>query len=208
MIDSTALYQLSYGLYIISSSYEGKKSGCVANTLNQITSVPEKMSVTLNKNNFTTSIIEKSGYFTAVVLSKNVDMSMIGTFGFKSGKDEDKFKDITYGTDNFNLPYPMENVTARFTCKVVKTVDVGTHVMFIGELVEAVNLSKDEVMTYAYYHTVKKGVTPENAPSYQKPDENKGWRCMICGYIYEGDILPDDYICPICGATADKFEKL
>lgn len=208
MIDSKALYQLSYGLYIISSSYEGKKSGCVANTLSQITSDPAQLCVTLNKKNFTTSIIEKSGYFTGVVLSENVDMSVIAAFGFKSGKDEDKFHSYAHAMDSFNIPYLVENVTARLTCKVVKTVDVGTHIMFIGELLEAQTLSKEEVMTYAYYQSVKKGKTPVNAPGYQKKEESRGWRCTICGYIYEGEILPEDYICPICGATADKFEKI
>lgn len=209
-MDEKALYKLSYGLYVISSSFEGKDAGCVVNTLHQVTASPVQVSVALNKNNYTEEIIQKSGRFNAVVLTQNVDMEVIGTFGFYSSKDVEKFEKVPYVRDAHGIPSIKEHVAARLSCRVVNTLDVGSHVIFIGEVEEAEVLDHEEVMTYAYYHQVKNGKTPKNASSYQAPKEEKksGWRCTICGYIYEGDPLPEDYICPICGAPASVFEKV
>lgn len=207
-MDQKALFKLSYGLYIISTNYEGKDAGCVANTLQQVTSSPTQLAVTLNKDNDTEQLIEKAGRFCAVVLTKNTDMNLVRTFGFSSSKDVAKFDTCTYQRDAQNMPYPNEHMAARYSIKVTQQVDLNTHVMFIGEVEEAEVLSEEEVMTYAYYHQVKNGTTPKNAPSYQKETETKGWRCTICGYIYEGDPLPKDYICPVCGAPASVFEKV
>lgn len=207
-MNETALHKLSYGLYIISSTSEGKDAGCVANTLHQVTSSPVQLSITLNKDNYTEQIIEKSGSFNAVALTQNVSMDVIRTFGFQSSKDHEKYAEIPHARDCQNIPYVKDNTAAFYTCKVVAKLDLGTHVMFIGEVIDCDVLCKEEVMTYAYYHMVKNGATPKNAPSYQEKTEKKGWRCTICGYIYEGDPLPEDYICPICGAPASVFEKV
>lgn len=207
-MDNKAFFKFSYGLYVISAQADGKTSGCVANTLQQVTSSPARLSITLNKDNFTEQLIEKSGYFNGVVLSKNVDMDVIRRFGFQSGKDVQKYEDIESKKDGHGIPYIQQDATAYFSCKVVDHLDLGTHVLFIGEVVEAEVMSEDEVMTYAYYHQVKNGATPKNAPSYQEEVEKVGWRCSICGYIYEGENLPADYICPLCKATAAVFEKL
>lgn len=207
-MDQRALRTLSYGLYVITSSYEGKDAGCIANTLQQVTSSPVQLAITLNKKNYTTQIIEMSKRFTSVVLTQQCEMETIQTFGFQCSKEFDKFtKNIE--RDEQGFPFPSEHIAARFHCHVVNQFDLGTHLMFIGEVEEATCQEVDEeVMTYAYYHRVKNGGTPKNAPSYQEVSEKQGWRCTICGYIYEGDILPPDYICPICNAPADVFVKV
>lgn len=207
-MNEKSLYKLSCGLYIISSSYEDKISGCVANTLQQVTSSPIQLSITLNKENYTEHLIEKSGKFNAVVVSQNIDMDVIRRFGFQSGKDIDKYEGITHREDRQQIPYVSEHTCAYYTCKVVSHLDVGSHVIFVGEVVDMEVLSEEEVMTYAYYHQVKNGTTPKKASSYQEQTEKHGWRCSICGYLYEGEVLPQDYICPICGAPAAVFEKI
>ena len=207
-MNEKSLYKLSCGLYIISSSYEDKTSGCVANTLQQVTSSPVQLSITLNKENYTEQLIEKSGKFNEVVISQNIDMDVIRRFGFQSGKDIDKYEGIAHREDRQQIPYVSEHTCAYYTCKVVSHLDVGSHVIFVGEVVDMEVLSEEEVMTYAYYHQVKNGTTPKKASSYQEQTEKHGWRCSICGYLYEGEVLPQDYICPICGAPAAVFEKI
>ena len=207
-MDQKAFFNLSYGLYIISTSHDGKDAGCVANTLQQVTSSPQQMAVTLNKDNYKEQLIEKSGRFCGSVLSQDTDMEMIKTFGFQSSKDTNKFEKVESKRDKNGILYPISNIVSYFSVKVVQKVDLGTHVMFIGEVEEAEVVSEKEVMTYAYYHQVKNGSTPKNAPSFQQKTEKSGWRCTICGYIYEGDPLPEDYVCPLCGAPASLFEKI
>lgn len=207
-MNEKALFALSYGLYVISSEFEGKTAGCVANTLHQVTSSPIQVSITLNKNNVTEQYMENSGKFNAVVLTQNVSMDTIKTFGFQSSKDIDKYALVSHEVDGLGIPYMNEHVAARLTCNIVGKLDVGSHVTFIGEVVEAEVMSDEEVMTYAYYHKVKNGATPKNASSYQEKAEKHGWRCTICGYIYEGEELPEDYVCPLCGAPAAVFEKI
>lgn len=207
-MNNKAFFKFSYGLYVISAQADGKVSGCVANTLQQVTSSPARLSITLNKDNYTERLIEKSGYFNGVVLSKDVDMDVIRRFGFQSGKDVQKYEGIESKKDIHGIPYIQQHATAYFTCKVIKSLDLGTHVLFIGEVMDADVMSEEEVMTYAYYHQVKNGATPKNAPSYQEVVEKTGWRCTVCGYIYEGENLSEDYKCPLCGAPATCFEKL
>ena len=207
-MNQASLHKLSCGLYLISSQYDGKSSGCIANTLQQVTSSPVQLSITLNKNNYTEQLIEQSGTFNAVVLSQNVDMDVIRHFGFQSGKDIEKYETQDHKVDGCNIPYIQQHAVAYFTCKVVSKLDVGTHVIFVGEVVEMEVLNEEEVMTYAYYNKVKNGSTPKNASSYQEKAEKSGWRCTVCGYIYEGEVLPEDFICPLCGVPASFFEKV
>lgn len=207
-MDEKAFFKISYGVYIVSSCDNDKQSGCVVNTLSQVTSKPATLSVTVSKNNFTEKIIEKSGYFAAIVLTQNAPMELIGEFGFKSSKDVDKFAKFNTKLDSNGIKYVTDFAAARYSCKVINSVDLGTHVMFIGEVLDTEVLSNDEVMTYSYYHSVKKGTTPKNAPSYTETTAKKGYRCTVCGYILEADEIPEDFICPVCGAGKDKFEKL
>lgn len=207
-MDNKALFKLSYGLYIVSSSYDGQQSGCVVNTLSQVTSKPVKFSVTVSKDNFTSKIIAKSGCFAGVALTQQADMNLIGEFGFKSSEIIDKFAKFNTEIDKNGVKYVTDCAAARYSCKVIDSIDLGTHIMFIGEVLEAEVLSEDEVMTYSYYHSVKKGTTPKNAPSYNEEPVKKGYRCKICGYVLESDEIPEDFICPICGQGKDKFERL
>ncbi|MEG0709685.1 MAG: flavin reductase [Longicatena sp.] len=207
-MDQKALYKLSYGLYIISSSENGLDVGCVANTLHQVTSSPMQLSITLNKDNVTQQVIDRTKKFDAVVLTQECNLDVIGTFGFHSSKDVDKFEKVAFKRDDQGIPYLIDHCASRFSCQVVAQLDLGTHVTFIGEVKDAEVLNNEEVMTYAYYHQVKNGTTPKNAPSFQEAPASKGWRCSICGYIYEGEDLPSDFICPICKAPASVFEKL
>lgn len=209
-MDSKAFFKLSYGVYIVSGSADGKDGGCVINTMAQVTSSPARLSIALNKNNYTLKLIETSGTFSGVVLSDNVEMDLIRRFGFQSGKDVNKYDGIPQGRDGLHNPYPTEGVCARFTCRVVSTLDVGTHMLVIGEVVEAEVMDEAaQALTYANYHLKKNGTTPPNAPSYQEHTEKVvGYRCSVCGYILESDTLPDDFICPVCGKDASYFVKL
>lgn len=211
MLDKKALYQISSGLYLVSSKNEGHQAGCIINTLMQVTSKPVQVSITLNKENDTTDTILKSNVFHVTALASNVDMNVIATFGFQSSKEIDKFQSFETKYDTLDNPYIEEGMNASFACKVVHTLDVGSHIIIVGEVVESESLSQENSMTYAYYHDVKKGTSPKNAPTYQeeiKTDKKTKWRCKICGYIYEGEELPADFICPICGQPASMFEKV
>lgn len=208
-MDAKAFFKLSYGVYIISTSADGKNAGCVINTLTQVTAEPARLSIALNKNNETLKLIEGSGTFSAVVLSDDVSMDQIRRFGFQCSRDVDKFDGIAQGRDGLNNPYPTDGACARFTCKVVSTTDVGTHVLIVGEVVEAESLDSTAPLTYANYHLKKNGTTPPSAPSYQKETEKVvGYRCTVCGYILESDTLPEDFICPVCKKDASYFVKL
>lgn len=206
-MDNKAFFKMSYGLYLISSKSKENAGGCVVNTLIQVTSNPLQMTVTINKDNYTTSLIQESRYFTGVALAESATMDLIGEFGFKSSKDTDKFAGFETRTDENGIPYVGEQTVARFSCKVKETMDVGTHIIFLGEVTNAEVLDTEDAMTYTYYHKVKNGVTPPKASSYIA-EEKKGYRCKICGYVLEADVVPDDFECPICGQGKDQMVKL
>lgn len=221
-----ALYKISYGLYVVTSGKIDRCNGQIANTVFQTTSDPITIAVCINKQNFTHELIRESRVFVVMVLSKNTPLEFIGRFGFKCGRDVDKLEGINHRFGKTGAPIVLNNAIAYIEAEVVKEVDGGTHTIFIGRVVDADVLADDEPMTYAYYHKIKRGVTPQTAPTYIKEKEGLEmgkYRCIICGYIYdpeEGDPgsgiapgtpfeeLPDDWVCPICGATKDQFEKL
>lgn len=235
-MDNKAFFKLSYGMYVISSELNGRLNGQIANTVFQITSEPKMVAVSINKQNLTHQFMQKNGRFSISVLSKDTPMEFIGTFGFNSGKDMDKFKDIEYIKGNTGVPVVTQNALSYFELKVEQQIDVYTHTIFIGEVVNADLLRDGEPMTYDYYHKVKRGTAPKTAPTYVDPstlesafsrgaDQSKAgkYRCTLCGYIYDpekGDPeagvlpntafekLPDDWVCPICGVSKDKFEKI
>ena len=206
-MDSKAFQKLSYGLYLISTKNGDKAAGCVVNTLAQATSSPLQLAVTINKDNYTTRMILESGYFTGVALAQTATMELIGAFGFKCSKDVDKFEGFQTKTDKNGIPYVCEQVTARFSCKVVNQMDAGSHIIFLAEVEDAEVIDDSESMTYAYYHVIKKGVTPPKASSYVA-EPSKGYRCTVCGYVTDLDPLPDDFVCPVCGQGRDKFVKI
>jgi len=228
MMNTKALHKLSYGLYVVGSRKDNKLNGQIANTVFQVTSEPPTIAVSINKNNLTHQLIKESKAFTASALSQRTPLSFIGHFGFKSGRDIDKLEGINYKTGETQAPVVIENAVAYLEAKVIKEVDVGTHTIFIGELIDADVLTEEECMTYDYYHRVKRGTTPKTAPSYveekkeAKPKMAK-YECTVCGYIYDPELgdpdsgikpgtpfeeIPDDWVCPVCGASKDEFEEI
>lgn len=166
-MDLSAFFKMSYGLYVVSAEAGGRRAGCVVNTAVQVTSQPPRVSVAVNKENVTAGVIEAAGAFTVTVLDKTADMPYIGNFGFRSSDTYDKFEKYGCETSAVGSPYSPEHVCALLACRLVDTVDVGTHYLFIGEVVDAQVLSDEEPLTYSYYHAVLKGKTPPKASSYQ-----------------------------------------
>jgi flavin reductase (DIM6/NTAB) family NADH-FMN oxidoreductase RutF/rubredoxin len=221
-----ALHRISYGLYIVTSGKEGSCNGQIANTVIQVTSEPVTVAVSVNKQNFTHEYISKSRVFAVSILAKHTPLEFIGRFGFKCGRDTDKFQGTNYKTGKSGVPIVLDSTVAYVEAKVIKDVDMGTHTIFIGEVIDADILTDEEPMTYAYYHQVKGGATPRTAPTYLKEEDVRAgsrYRCTICGYIYDparGDPesgiapgtpfeqLPENWICPLCGAVKDQFEKI
>ena len=207
-MNNKAFFKLSYGLYVVSSSCDGQDSACIANTFVQVTSEPARVCITLNKNNYTTSLIENSCVYNVGVLLDDIDMDVIRRFGFQSGKDVNKFDGIDYEVDCQNIKQITEGIAASFSVKVISMTDVGTHIMFVGDVIDCKVINEGEVLTYANYHNKKNGTTPKNASSYQADTSKHGWRCTVCGFILEADELPEDFICPVCKQPASVFEKI
>lgn len=212
-MDKTAFYNLSYGVYLCTSWDEGRPVGCVANSAMQITSSPATLAVSLNHDNYTNKCVRDTGRFAVAVLGEHADPKLIGRFGFSSSKDTDKFAETPYAVRG-KMPVP-DDCVCWFSCKVIDTMETATHTVFLGEVLDCEVLKKDAPMTYAYYHKVLKGKTAANAPTYQ-PDQPAAeecgkYVCKICKYEYDGatpfEALPDDWVCPICGAPKSQFEK-
>ena len=172
-MDFTALQKLGYGLYIIYSKKGDKFNGQTANTVFQITSEPPTVAVSINKNNLTWEYIQDSKVFTVSVLKRDTPLPFIGRFGFRSGRDIDKLEGVNYKIGETGVPIILDNTTAYMEAKVTSQLDVGTHTIFVGEIVEANVLSQEECMTYAYYHEVKRGTTPKAAPTYAPKESEK-----------------------------------
>jgi len=225
MINFEALFKISYGLYIVSSGSEKYGNGFISNTVFQVTSEPPKFAACCNKDNHTASVIQSTGCFSVSVLHSDTAPGIFGTFGYKSGKDINKMEGMEIRYGETGVPIVLNEAIAFLECRVVETYDVGTHLMFIGELVQSDVL--DETMdpiTYLHYRNVKKGVAPKNAPTYidkSKLDKKAAgqdlakYECAACGYIYDEEKegkrfeeLPDDWVCPICGSEKEDFIKL
>ena len=192
----SVMYDLTYGLFVLTTTFEGKDNGCIINTAMQQTSTPNRISVTVNKNNYTCDLIAKSGVFNVNILSEKAPFFVFEHFGFKSGKDNVKFAGQITRTDN-GVPYLANYTCGVLSASVVSVVDLGTHVMFIGEVTQQLKTGSDAPVTYSYY---QKNIKP-------KPEKKAGYTCRICGYTYEGEVLPDDYICPICKHGVEDFVK-
>lgn len=228
-MNKNSLYKLSYGMYVICTKSGDKKNGQIANTLFQITSDPVTVAVSINKSNLTHEYIQKDGVFTVSVISESAPLSFIGNFGFKSGRDTDKFKDVKYKKGLTEAPVVLDYSVAYIEFKVINSLSAGSHTVFVGEMVDSEVLSEENVMTYAYYHSVKNGKSPKNAPTYisaeknedkKKEEKMKKYKCEVCGYIYDPDAgdpdsgiapgtpfdaIPDSWVCPVCGAGKSDF---
>lgn len=211
-MNPNTFHNLSYGVYIISTLDDERPTGCVANSVMQITSSPATIAVSMNHNNFTNACIAKSGKFAVSILSENSEPSVIGHFGFQSGKDVNKFDNIS-ALEKEGLSI-IPDACGYIVCNVIDKMETSTHTVFLGEVIDADVLESAPAMTYSYYHKVVKGKTAKNAPTYIPEEENvaeEKWVCSICGYIYDGDTpfeeLPADYKCPICKQPKEKFNK-
>lgn len=165
--DSTALFSMSSGLYVASAEAEGLRAGCVINTAVQVTAAPVRMSIAVHKDNVTTGVIRRAGAFTVTAIDQTADMPYIGNFGFRTSDTYDKFETYETAVSEVGSPYCPEHACAVYACNLIDTIDVGTHYLFIGEVVQAERLSSEPPLTYAYYHSTLKGKTPPKASSYQ-----------------------------------------
>lgn len=209
-----AFRNLSYGVYIVSSLDGDRPTGCVANSAMQITSSPATIAVSMNHDNFTNSCIEKTGKFAVSVMSEQSEAGLIGTFGFQSGRDVNKFDGVAMEWKE-GLPIVMD-ACCYLVCKVIDKMETSTHTVFLGEVIDADALKEEEPMTYAYYHKVVKGKSPKNAPTYIAEDEveppvkDGKWVCGICGYEYAGmisfDEVPEEFVCPLCKQPKSVFK--
>ena len=232
MLDLQSLFNLSYGMCIVSSKMGDDFNGCIVNTVFQVTPEPPMVVVSIHRENLTYEYISESGVFAISILAEVAPMDFIGRFGFKTGRDIDKFQNVNYRTGTTGAPIILDNTVGFLEAEVTESVDVETHTLFIGKIKACETIDSAKVpMTYCYYRDIKGGRTPRRAATYigvkPKPKPAKGaekmekYRCLICGYIYDPEVggpgsgvapgtsfgdLPDDWVCPDCGAGKDRFE--
>jgi flavin reductase (DIM6/NTAB) family NADH-FMN oxidoreductase RutF len=227
-----AFFKITYGLFVVSTKSDNKLNGYVSNTVFQVTAEPARFAITCSKNNHTAGMIQHSGVFAFSVLHKETKPDIIGTFGYRSGKDIDKFAKFNFMTGKTGSPILLDETIAWFECEVEQTVDAGSHFLFIGKVIDGEVINPlAEPLTYTYYREVKKGKAPKNAPTYIDPEKLKQqaaqvtWEkyyCTACGYIYDPAVgdpehgvpagtrfedLPDDWVCPVCGTEKIDFAK-
>ena len=200
--NTNALFNISYGLYVITSNDGIRDNGMIANTVCQLTSNPIRISVTLNKGSYTHDVVKSTGIMNVNCLSVEAPFKVFEVFGFQSGRDVNKFEDCAPNRSSNGLVYLPKYINAYMSLKVVDYVDCGTHGMFICTLGECDVVSDKESMTYTYYQS---NVKPK--PQAQE-EKKKGWVCSLCGYVHEEGELPDDFVCPLCNHGAEFFEPL
>ena len=197
-MDKTAFFKLSYGLFVLTARQDGKDNGCIINTAGQISEDPALIQIAVNKKNLTHDMVLATGEFNLSVLSQDAVFWIFQHYGFQSGRDVDKFENLPEMRTENGLRYVVGCTNAVFSAKVETTVDCGSHTLFIARVTDAKVLSQEPSMTYQYYFDHVK----------PKPQKAEGkWVCKICGYVHEGDTLPEDFICPWCKHGADAFEK-
>lgn len=213
-MNANVFRNLSYGLYIISSLDGERNTGCIANSVMQITSSPATIALSMNHDNYTNSCIDKTGKFAVSILSESSASSLIGQFGFQSGKEVNKFDGMSYNMKE-GLPI-ISDSCGYIVCKVIDKMETSTHTVFLGEVIDGDLLGTNPAMTYAYYHKVVKGKSPKNAPTYLPEEDNAvpsedKWVCSVCGYVYDRETpfeaLSESYTCPICKQEKEKFQK-
>ncbi|HPE95596.1 MAG TPA: flavin reductase, partial [Bacillota bacterium] len=195
--DMSALFRIGYGLYVVTSNDGKKDNGLIVNTVSQLTSSPTRIAVTINKDNYSHHIIKQTGILNVNCLSTDAPFGIFERFGFVSGRTKDKFSDISVLRSNNNLAFLTRYINAFMSLSVEQYVDFGTHGMFICSVTEARIISDTPTMTYSYYQ--------ENVKPKPKTEGKKGFVCTVCGYVYEGDTLPEDFVCPLCKHGASDF---
>lgn len=199
-MDNNVIFKIGYGLYVMSVNDGDKDNGCIINTVMQVTDVPLRLATVVNKKSYTREIALKTKKFNISIVSQSAPFSLFKTFGFQSGRNINKFKDIIVNRSSNNITYLQNNISAYISCEIVKEIDLGTHNMFICDLVDGEVISDEEPVTYSYYQKYIK--------QKAKATVKKGWRCEVCGYVYEGEELPKDFICPICKHGVVDFVEI
>lgn len=200
-MNENVMHNLTYGLFILTAKDGNKDNGCVINTLIQAASSPNRIAISVNKANYTHDMIMKTREFNVSILSEKAQFETFRHFGFQSGRDVDKMESITFSRSANGISYLTDQTNAFISGKVVQTIDLGSHTMFIADVTDGDILSDDPSVTYSYYFAHIK-------PKPQAAPKKKGWICTICGYIYEGETLPEDFVCPICKHPASDFKPL
>ncbi len=235
MITTESLFKISYGLYLVSTEHKGKKNGYIANTVFQITSQPARFAISCHKDNLSSELINASKRFAFSILDKDVDQAIISKFGYSSGSSTDKFAGTDFFMGEYGNPILRTSSISYFECELEQSIDVGSHILFIGILKGGgeINIKKDP-LTYIDYRNLRNGKAPKNAPTYVEAEKkakvedgslgkSTKWECLVCGHVYDpalGDPesgispgtafedLPDDWVCPDCGAEKADFEAV
>jgi flavin reductase (DIM6/NTAB) family NADH-FMN oxidoreductase RutF/rubredoxin len=205
-MDPKAMMKLSYGLFVLTAKTGEKINGCITNTAIQVTTEPNQIAFAVNKANLTHDMVKESGRFVISIISEKAEFSLFKHFGFQSGRNVDKFADFdSYKLTESGIPYITAGINAYLEGEVVSASDLGTHTLFVCKVTDMEVLTEDASATYAYYHANIKPKPQE----VKKTEEGKViWRCTICGYEYEGDPIPDDFICPWYKHPASDFERV
>lgn len=200
LLDPKAMFSLSYGLFVLTAKEGDKDNGCIVNTVIQITDSPKRIIAVVNKSNYTHDMILNTKEFNVSVLSTSTPFDVFKRFGFVSGRDTDKFAGFDEPRSVNGIKYIQQHANAFMSGKVIEAVDVGTHTIFIADVTEAKVLSDEKSVTYEYYFA--------NIKPKPQPEKKKGYVCKICGYVYEGEELPEDFVCPWCKHGAADFEPM
>ncbi len=201
MIENSAMYKISYGLYMLTTTDGEKQNGCIVNTVAMLTDNPKRVTLFVNKANYSNELLKKTGVFNVSVLTESAPFELFKQFGFVSGRDTDKFAGGEYEKSENGLYYLSSNANALLSGRVVDSYDYGTHTLFVAEITEAKKLSDERSVTYEYYQQNIKV-----KPQVKAEGDKEKWVCTVCGYVHEGP-LPDDFICPWCKHPASDFKK-
>ena len=206
MIEKEAMYKLTYGLFMLTTTDGEKQNGCIVNTVSMLTDNPKRIVVFVNKANYSETLLKKTGIFNVSVLSESAPFEIFKQFGFQSGRDVDKFEGGRYALSENGLYYLPEHANAVMSAKVLDCYDYDTHTLFVAEVTEAKKLNDEKSVTYEYYQS---NIKPKPQAAQTETPQGKGkWVCKICGYTHEGEELPDDFICPWCKHPAEDFERV
>ena len=205
-MNKKAMYKLTYGLFVLTANKDGKDNGCIINTAGQVTSEPNRISIAVNKSNYTHDLVMETRKFTVSVISQAADFGLFQRFGFQSGRTADKFAGFTGFRRGYNdCAIITEGTCAYISAWVEQTIDLGTHTLFIAQVTDMDVLSETAPASYEYYQS---SIKPKPQPVGKTEDGKTVWRCRICGYEYVGEELPEDFICPVCKHPASDFEKV
>lgn len=205
-MNPTAMFKLSYGLFVLTAHEGEKDNGCIINTATQVTSQPNRIAIAVNKDNYTHDMVKNTSKFTVSIISQSATFDLFKHFGFQSGRDVNKFENYTDCKKASNGTMIITSGTnAYISAEVISTTDLGTHTLFIADVTDADVLSDTPSATYEYYH---QSIKPKPQPVGKTEEGKTIWRCTICGYEYVGEELPEDFICPLCKHPASDFEKV